>query len=70
MKIKNPEDKMKCSQWSEENEVWFLVEKRSLSMRATITTQLHQPVWPNGWLFAYELSGSRFESSCSQPRIL
>ena len=23
------------------------------------------PVWPNGWLFVYELSGSGFESSCS-----
>ena len=21
--------------------------------------------WPNGWVFVYELSGSRFESSCS-----
>ena len=24
-----------------------------------------QPVWPNGWVFVYELSGSVFESSCS-----
>ena len=23
------------------------------------------PVWPNGWVFLYELSGSGFESSCS-----
>ena len=23
------------------------------------------PVWPNGWVFVYELSGSRLESSCS-----
>ena len=23
------------------------------------------PVWPNGWVFVYELSGSGFESSCS-----
>ena len=22
------------------------------------------PVWPNGWVFVYELSGSGFESSC------
>ena len=22
-------------------------------------------VWPNGWVFVYELSGCRFESSCS-----
>ena len=22
-------------------------------------------VWPNGWVFVYELSGSEFESSCS-----
>ena len=24
------------------------------------------PVWPNGWVFFYELSSSGFESSCSQ----
>ena len=23
------------------------------------------PVWPNGWVFVYELSGSVFQSSCS-----
>ena len=23
------------------------------------------PVWPNGWVFVYELSGSGFETSCS-----
>ena len=23
------------------------------------------PVWSNGWVFVYELSGSGFESSCS-----
>ena len=23
------------------------------------------PIWPNGWVFVYELSGCRFESSCS-----
>ena len=25
-------------------------------------------VWPNGWVFVYELSGSGFESSCSHLR--
>ena len=24
-----------------------------------------KPVWPNGWVFVYELSGCGFESSCS-----
>ena len=24
-----------------------------------------EPVWPNGWVFVYELSGSGFESSCN-----
>ena len=24
-----------------------------------------RPVWLNGWVFVYELSGSAFESSCS-----
>ena len=27
------------------------------------------PVWPNGWVFVYELSGSRFESSCSHLNL-
>ena len=26
---------------------------------------LIRPVWPNGWVFVYKLSGSGFESSCS-----
>ena len=24
-----------------------------------------RPVWPNGWVFVYELIGSGFKSSCS-----
>ena len=33
----------------------------------TVTGQTGQawPVWPNGWVSIYELSGSGFESSCS-----
>ena len=27
-------------------------------------------IWPNGWVFVYELSGSGFESSCSKIYIL
>ena len=27
------------------------------------------PVWLNGWVFVYELSGCGFESSCSQIRL-
>ena len=30
-----------------------------------MNTQPVWPVWPNGWVFVYELSGSGFESSCS-----
>ena len=26
-----------------------------------------RPVWPNGWVFVYELSGCGFESCCSLP---
>ena len=26
------------------------------------------PVWLNGWVFVYELSGCEFESRCSQLR--
>ena len=29
------------------------------------TDQMVESVWPNGWVFVYELSGSEFESSCS-----
>ena len=28
------------------------------------------PVWPNGWVFVYEVSGSGFESSCSHLNFL
>ena len=37
--------------------------------RQVLTTQLNhlkRPVWLNGWVFVYELSGCGFESSCSQ----
>ena len=27
-----------------------------------------QSVWPNGWVFVYELSGCGFESRCSQTK--
>ena len=27
------------------------------------------PVWPNGWVFVYKLSGSGFESSCSHIQV-
>ena len=27
------------------------------------------PVWPNGWVFVYELSGCGFESSCSHLNL-
>ena len=30
-----------------------------------MNTQPFSPVWLNGWVFVYELSGRRFESSCS-----
>ena len=26
---------------------------------------IHTPVWPNGWVLVYELSGCGFESSCN-----
>ena len=28
-----------------------------------------EPVWPNGWVFVHELSGSGFESSCSHLNL-
>ena len=31
------------------------------------TAQSFRPVWLNGWVFVYELSGCGFESSCN-PR--
>ena len=30
---------------------------------------LNQPVWLNGWVFFYELSGGGFESSCSHLKF-
>ena len=39
-----------------------LVRKRTLNHLAKTTIWL---VWPNGWVFVYELSRSGFEPSCS-----
>ena len=36
-----------------------LVRKRTFNHLAI------RPVWPNGWVFVYEVSGSGFESSCN-----
>ena len=30
-----------------------------------LSCHVRTPVWPNGWVFVYELSGYEFESSCS-----
>ena len=39
---------------------------RIFSFNIGLTPNLYEePVWPNGWVFVYELSGSEFESSCS-----
>ena len=46
--------------WTENH----LVCKRTLNHLAKLAISL-QPVWPNGWVFFYELSGSEFKSSCS-----
>ena len=43
-----------------------LVRKRTLNHLA----KLIWPVWPNGWVFVYELSGSGFESSYSHLKEL
>ena len=42
----------------------------SLSNKIKYYSLLLQSAWPNGWVFVYELSGSRFESSCSHPAYL
>ena len=43
-----------------------LIRKRTLNHLA----KLIWPVWPNGWVFVYELSGFGFESSCSHLKEL
>ena len=42
-----------------------LVRKRTLNHLMNTQQTLNRPVWPNGWVFVYELNGSGFESSCS-----
>ena len=36
-----------------------------LHTRITVNPRVLWPVWLNGWVFVYELSGCGFESSCS-----
>ena len=36
-----------------------------LSCHVSVSKWIHTPVWLNGWVFVYELSGCGFESSCS-----
>ena len=31
----------------------------------SLHSSINRPVWLNGWVFAYELSGCGFESRCS-----
>ena len=42
-----------------------LVGKRTLRDLAKLATSQTRPVWLNGWVFLYELSGCGFESSGS-----
>ena len=35
----------------------------------TILAMSVWPVWPNGWVLVYELSGSGFEPSCSHLKL-
>ena len=59
--------------WSLSDCTWtrtqnHLVRKRTLNQHSAKTdTQPKRtltPVWPNGWVFVYELSGSGLESRC------
>ena len=43
--------------------------KCTVQMSTQSRAQSFWPVWPNGWVFVYELSGSGFESSCIHVRL-
>ena len=45
------------------------VTATGLEPRTTFFVNEHSAIWPNGWVFVYELSGSGFESSCSHSSI-
>ena len=47
-------------------DIWHLTQNAP-KVKATILvhTSIIWPVWPNGWVFVYKLSGSGFDSSCS-----
>ena len=50
------------------HEIWSL---RDCKWNRTQIDLVHKrtPVWLNGWVFVYELSGSGFDSSCSHSAI-
>ena len=41
------------------------IMKLYLLNQKVLNQTLHWPVWVNGWVFVYEVSGCGFESSCS-----
>ena len=61
----------RCEIWSLSDYMWtrthsYLVHKQTLSYLVKLAIW---PVWLNGWVFLYELSGCGFESSCSRLKL-
>ena len=47
----------------------FTLTATGLEPRTTWFVNKHSTIWPIGWVFVYELSGSGFESSCSHLKF-
>ena len=49
---------------------WSLICSLNHGIDFCASVPLEWPVWLNGWVFVYELSGCRFESSCSHLKLV
>ena len=64
-KLKNRKKKKKDSLWN----AYVIWQEHTTQMHRTDKysqlSSIIQSVWPNGWVFVYEVSGCGFESCCS-----
>ena len=51
------------------SEIWSLSDCSWTRTQNQLVRKRKRPVWPNGWVFVYKLSGSEFEFSCSHSNF-
>ena len=59
----------RCEIWSLSDCNW-LEPRITLVCKPTLNHLAKLAIWRNGWVVVYELSGSRFESSCSHLNLV